>query len=144
MFSDFYKKNISIVTAKSMPFLLTSKSSSFFIGSCFSSNLYSKFKSIYLNSHIAPFGNIYNPESLAKALDRIIDNKHVNESECFKTDGLYQHFDFYSKSGNSDIKKFLSNLNQSISIANKELLEADLLIITMGTAWIYEKQGNIT
>lgn len=143
MFNDFYKKNISIVTTKAVPFSLTSKSRSFFIGSCFSSNLYSKFKSMHLNSHIAPFGNIYNPLSLAKALDRVIENTHIKEDECFQADGLYQHFDFYSKSGNSDIKRFLTDINHSISNANKELLAADMLIITLGTAWVYEKQGNI-
>lgn len=143
MSRDFHKNNISIVNFKSMPFELNVETRSFFIGSCFSSNLYSRFQELYLNSNISPFGNIYNPISLCNALDRVISNKSITEEECFINDGLYQHFDFYTKLGKPDSGLYVEYINNSISNAHKELLSADLLIITLGTSWVYEINGKV-
>lgn len=143
MIEDFHLTNITTVPEKKLPFTITPKSKTFFIGSCFSENLYNKFDQLYLNSYISPFGNVYNPASIGNSLDILINNRHIHEKDIFQVDGLYQNFNFYSKLGHPEKNMYLNSINRSISESGKLLLESDLLIITLGTAWIYEKDGKV-
>ncbi len=143
MRTQFYMNNITTVPEIKTPFKLETKSTSFFIGSCFATNLYNKFDNLLLNSTISPFGNIYNPKSLGNSISRLIKSKKIKPEECFLSGEVYQHFDFHSSLGNPDLKLFVKNINNAIDEASKSLLSADLLVITFGTAFIYEYNGTI-
>lgn len=143
MIDNFHLSNITAVPENKYPFTITPGSKTFFIGSCFSENLYNKFDSLYLNSNLSPFGNVYNPVSIGNSLDILINNRHMAEEDIFNVDGLYQNFNFYSKLGKTDRKEYLNCINDSITKYGKLLLESDLIIITLGTAWVYEKDGKV-
>lgn len=140
---NFYEESITPVNVKNSPFKLKTSSKSFFIGSCFSTNLFNKFESLHLNVENSPFGNIYNPLSIAQSLGRLLENRQVTTDECFIVDGLYQHFDFHSTYGLTDKKEYTEFLNNSIDEARTNLLSSDLLIITLGTAFIYEQNNKV-
>lgn len=143
MENNFYKNNITIVPVTKTPFKIETKYNNFFIGSCFAENLYKMFDKYYLNSFISPFGNVYNPKSLGMSLSRLLNNRLIKEEECIKTDGIYQHFDFHSKTGSKNLSEFVRNINKLITKSSKELLNSDLLIITLGTAYVFEKDDIV-
>ncbi len=143
MENNFYQNNITIVPVPDTPFKIKTQNSSFFIGSCFAENLYKMFDKLHLNSFISPFGNIYNPKSLGNSLTRLIETKLIRDSECIKIDGIYQHFDFHSKTGSKSLPGFVENTNRLITKSSKELLDCDLLIITLGTAYVFEKEDRV-
>lgn len=143
MNNNFYKNIVTFIPVKETVFKLKPHSTSFFIGSCFATNLCNKFKDLYLNSTNSPFGNIYNPSSLGSALFRIIDLKLIKKEECIKVDGLYQHFAFHSKCGDKNLELYTNNVNNTILKANKALLESELLIITLGSAYVFVKDDII-
>ncbi|MGL1894375.1 MAG: GSCFA domain-containing protein [Spirochaetaceae bacterium] len=142
MINNFYQKNITEVVCDSLNISMNTHTLSYFIGSCFSENLYESFKNKYLNCKSSPFGNIYNPKSLGSSLNRLINCKLIEESECILVDGLYQHFDFYTHSGNKKIELFLQGVNGGIQDAHASLLKANILVITLGTSYLYEKDNR--
>ena len=64
--ADFYKSKITHVEI-TPPGWKLSGTGIFFMGSCFAEYLYSEYKSSELKATSSPFGNIYNPASLAEA-----------------------------------------------------------------------------
>lgn len=143
MNNRFYQNNVTIVPVKDSTFKLTPKSKSFFIGSCFSTNLFNKYNDLYLNAKNSPFGNIYNPISITNSLKKIIDLQLIDKDECFNIDGLFQNFDFHSKSGNADIETYIKENNELIMESHKALLDSELLIITLGTSFVFEKENKV-
>ncbi|OQY40609.1 MAG: hypothetical protein B6229_01240 [Spirochaetaceae bacterium 4572_7] len=141
--NDFYNSLISKVNIERTSFTLQPDNKSFFIGSCFSNNLQKRFNTLYLDTMESPFGNIYNPISLASGLMRIIENRAIIKDECFIVDGLYQHFDFYSKLGCNNLENYISKINKSVEKAHHYILNANMLVITLGTAGVYEIQDQV-
>lgn len=143
MQNKFYENNITIVPIEEPPFKIKTNESSFFIGSCFANNLYQMFDDLHLNSSVSPFGNIYNPKALGNSINRLLSKKLIQEDECIYSDGLFQHFDFHSKVGSQDLPKFVQNINNGIIKSSEELLNSDLIIITLGTAYVFEKDNSV-
>ncbi len=120
-------------------FELNYSSNILFIGSCFSSNMYSQlkdrgFKYIYGN----PFGVLFNPVSITNVLNDIIDEKQFLEDEFFENQERFRHWDFGSHIFRSDLKNTVRELNNEIVKQNKFLKNVDVLYVTLGTSWVYE------
>jgi len=69
-----------------------------FFGSCFADEIGAMFKASKFNTLVNPFGVLYNPLSIAEAINRAIVNTPFQEGELFKSGNLYhsslttQHF----------------------------------------------------
>ncbi|MFD2200730.1 GSCFA domain-containing protein [Shivajiella indica] len=117
------------------------KSSVFSIGSCFSTTMGEKLaerKFTILNN---PFGTLFNPLSIAQVMEDSILEMPVNTDLVLVRDSLYLHFGMHS-----DIVAYsqdsLERLIQKKQRLTKQLLEkASHILITFGTAWVYE-YGN--
>lgn len=87
---------------------------------------------------VNPFGVQYNPASIAKGLQRLISEKEFEETEFFQHGSMwnsFMHSNLFSESRLSDIRK---NANHRFSMAIHKLKVADYILITPGTAWVYE------
>lgn len=133
---DKYFTRVSVKKSRSQ---LNYSDSLFFMGSCFANNLYSRFNNYRLDVLPSPFGNIYNPLSLAKLLTRLLERRDVEENELIYSNGLYQHLDFHSTAGRTTPKEYLDNINPILQKAADFITKADWIVITLGTAFIYEK-----
>ncbi|WP_187759815.1 GSCFA domain-containing protein [Thiospirochaeta perfilievii] len=142
MEKSFYINSITPVKVEKAPFTMDVDTRSFLIGSCFSENIYKIFYNYHLNSFNSPFGSIYNPISIAQSLKRLIHAELITKEECIISDGLYQHFDFHSKVGDTSINNYIEKINSSIKESSIKLLNSDLLIITLGTAFTYQRDGR--
>jgi len=116
---------------------LNRKSGNLFMGSCFAENLYAYFNNHYIDSCFSPFGNIYNPLSLASSLERLCSNEQIKESELFNHRELWRHFDFDTEKCLTDKKTYLCKINESIKNSAEYLKNADNLILTLGTSYVY-------
>lgn len=143
MINKFYQDNVTIVPIEDSPFKLNLRSKSFFLGSCFSTNLFNKYSDLHLNTINSPFGNIYNPVSIRNSLKIILDKKLLEKDQCLNIDGLYQHFDFHSKSGKKDIDTYIKENNELITESHNFLLDSNMLILTLGTSFIFEKDNRV-
>lgn len=141
--TDLYTNSITKIGTIDIKKILKTDSKIMLLGSCFSTNLHNYLSSIYLDSNQGPFGNIYNPISIGASLDRLISNRGIERGEVFKVDGLFQHFDYYSKLGMDNKDDFMNKINSSIEDNHNYLRDCNLLVITLGTAFVYQKSDIV-
>ena len=121
-----------------------SKSMMFF-GSCFSENIGQRLIDLKFKVDMNPFGILYNPESIANSLKIIIENRIFTENDLFCDQGIWNSFYHHSRFSDVDQQATLGKINNRILSSNEFLKKADFLVITFGTAWVYElvKTGQI-
>ncbi|MDC7226631.1 MAG: GSCFA domain-containing protein [Spirochaetales bacterium] len=124
----------------------------FFIGSCFADYLYNEYESAELNAAASPFGNIYNPESLAEATGLFCGSaEKIKAEDCFSTtggdkgeSGEYRHFMFHSRIHASDANGLANLLNAQIEQSRSYLRSAESAVITLGTSLVYRLKNGQT
>jgi len=99
------------------------------IGSCFSDNIGQRLADDLFAVTINPFGPLYNPMSIAAALDRLIAQRLYTRDDLINTDGVWRCYDFHSRFASTDPDKALAMINEAISNAPIP----DILIITLGS-----------
>lgn len=114
----------------------------FFNGSCFAENIGSLFSEHQFNCMVNPFGVVYNPASVAQSLERIINAKQFNEADLVWHNNLWHHFDLHGSFSSNNKNTLLSSANQSLNTAHQQLKETKLLIVTFGTAWIFQLKNS--
>lgn len=112
------------------------------IGSCFSDSIGSKFLENKFNALANPFGTVYNPISIFKSLEQSLINKKASEDGFIENEGMFSHYDFHSSFASTDKKELIDNLSNAISSASKFSKDLKFLIITFGTAFVYERKDN--
>ncbi|MFV0530954.1 MAG: GSCFA domain-containing protein [Flavobacteriales bacterium] len=115
----------------------------FFMGSCFSKTMYAELKKRgfkYLSGN--PFGVLFNPISIAKVLHVTINREEIKEDAFFENQGIFRHWDFGSQVFEKDLKTTVYQLNKKIKEQHLFLKKADVIFITLGTAWVYELVEN--
>lgn len=110
------------------------------LGSCFTENIGLKLENLKFQIDQNPFGIIYNPESIATSLSRLIDNQLYAEHDLFEQNGIWGSFDHHSRFSSVDIKNTLEKINSRLSYSSQHLKNATYLLITFGTAWVYERK----
>lgn len=110
------------------------------MGSCFSENIGNWLSDHYLDVTVNPFGILYNPASIAQGLRLLIAEKVYTEADLFEHQGLYRSFDHHSRFAASTLPQALQLINDSRQTATRQLQQADWLLITFGTAWVYSQK----
>ncbi len=113
-----------------------------FLGSCFSENIYERCISHGLSAQMNPFGVMYNPLSIAEILTILLSDKDTSIQEVHH-EGVYHSLLHHSRFSHTDKEIFEDNIAQSILNGKKALQACNTLIITFGTAWVYEYDGKI-
>jgi len=110
----------------------------FLIGSCFSENMGAK-----LNTHLFkvfenPHGVLFNPISVANSLSDCIQNKQYTEADLFELNEVWNSWQHHSRYSGISSKDALDKINHSIAKAHAFLKTADHIVITLGSAWVYQ------
>lgn len=111
-------------------------------GSCFSENIGQKLIDLKFQVDMNPFGILYNPESIANSLKLLLENRVFTEGDLFFDQGLWNSFYHHSRFSDVDHDVALERINSRISQSNEFLKKADFLVITFGTAWVYELKNT--
>jgi hypothetical protein len=109
----------------------------FFIGSCFAENIAEKTKSLLFNTLINPHGILYNPKSIALALEDYCLNKQYTKDDLFFHENLWHSWNHHSRFSDVDINVCLNNINKEITTAHEFLKQTNYLFITLGSAFVY-------
>ena len=115
----------------------------FALGSCFAENISERLRRSKFEIASNPFGVLFNPFSIANAIERLADARTF--AVCDITAGKESFFSFDAHSsldGKSHTEAF-GNLNKAVAQGAKSLADADWVILTFGTAWVYEKEGRV-
>jgi len=111
----------------------------FLIGSCFAQVIGAQLQRFKFHSIENPFGVVFNPLSLFNLLDYSIGRKRPKPSSYISSQGIIYNYDFHSDLSALNQKELEQNIAQSVLLAQNFLLKADWLIISLGTAFVYER-----
>lgn len=119
-------------------FSINHQSKLLMLGSCFTNNIGQRLIDDKFDVLLNPFGVLYNPMSIEKSLNLLIDDKYFSKEDLFEDHGVFNSFYHHSSFSSSDIDICLKNINSEFRIAAKRLKEVDTLIVTFGTSYVYE------
>lgn len=113
----------------------------FVLGSCFADNMGQKMEDLGFDVCVNPFGTLYNPVSICNSVARLTSGIPFSESECVQMGagaGLVCSFSHHTSFARRTEDEFLYVANASLEEASRRWKAATKVIITLGTAWIYE------
>jgi hypothetical protein len=108
------------------------------IGSCFSDAIGAQLISNKIDACVNPFGTIYNPISIHKLIQYAVLNRQIPENSFLRRGDVFLHYDFHSTYSSLNSQELRKRLQSSIGEIHSYLRRAQWLIITYGTAWVYE------
>lgn len=114
------------------------------IGSCFSENVGNYLYNLGYDIAVNPFGNQYNPLSIASVIYIILDKKEFTTEDLLHHNGLYSSFFHHSRFSHYDKDVVLDRINKSLDDAKKMFKTLDYLILTWGTAYTYRLKETET
>ncbi len=107
-------------------------------GSCFADNIAGKFIEYKFRTLKNPFGVLYNPVSIANSVKIIYDKILFSEKDLIFHQGEYHSFYHHSSFSSDNPADVINRINAGISSAHDFIKGANLIVLTFGTAWVYE------
>lgn len=114
------------------------------VGSCFSDNIGSRLQLACFDVEVNPFGTLYNPASIACAIDDIINQRVFEQRDLFQLagDNRWHSFSHHSSFSSVNASMMLDKINEQIKNSYAMLQGASTLIVTFGTAWVYRYKNT--
>lgn len=131
------------VMVPQMPFRIDYSTGIVSIGSCFADEIGSRLQEGDFHVELNPFGALYNPASIAAAVRRLMEDCPIGMEDLVEHEGLWHSWHHHGSFSRSTAEETLAVCNGRIHQAHEALKEASLLMVTFGTAWVFEKDGNI-
>ena len=114
------------------------------LGSCFSDEIGEQMKQRYLNVTCNPFGTLYNPLSIAQAIHyKLQISNHKSQIPLIFNEGLWHSMAHHGSFSRPTQDEAEQAVRDSIDTMQRALEEATVVIVTVGTAWVYEMNGVI-
>lgn len=107
------------------------------IGSCFVENIGQKLSYYKFDNFVNPYGILFNPKAIEKALEDIIQEKKYTQTDLVFENERWHSLHHHSDFSNKDSSIVLNEINTTISKTKDYLKNTSHLIITLGTAWVY-------
>jgi lysophospholipase L1-like esterase len=112
------------------------------IGSCFSNHIGALLKAYKFPVSTNPFGTIFNPISLFKLLLYALTDERPKESTYIKLEGVWKNMDFHSDFSDESLSALEHNIDIVLAEVKQRLLNLTYLLITPGTATVYETKTD--
>lgn len=107
------------------------------IGSCFADEIGSRLRADLFQVRVNPCGTLYNPASIAGALQRIADGTLYTTADLFSHNGQWHCMDFHSAFSGSDPQSVLHGINTVVATLHQALPRLHTLMLTFGSAHIF-------
>ena len=115
------------------------------LGSCFTTEAGKAMQDYRFDVMTNPLGTLYNPASILSSIKRMVSCTLFTPEEVIETNptdkrsprkyaSFWHHSSFARMSG----EEFLENANAHLQLAHKRICECSTVIITLGTAWIFQ------
>jgi len=110
------------------------------IGSCFADAIGTRLKLNRLKVLANPFGNLYNPHSIHNAVRYALYNEFPAAHTFLERDGVCFNYNFHSEVSDVNQHNLSGKLKEITGAAHYHLAASEWIIITYGTAWVYERK----
>ena len=113
------------------------------LGSCFTTEVGQLLAADGLDVCINPTGNVYNPLSAAKTLVNLARGRRYDADELIDVQGLWRSLDHHTRLAAPTPEEAIEKINRSMEIGGEALSRASHVIITFGTAYVFERRGEV-
>ncbi|WP_323756116.1 GSCFA domain-containing protein [Roseivirga sp.] len=110
------------------------------IGSCFADNIGKKLSQHKFRIQKNPFGTIFNPLSIFELIEMALDEDRLPEDSYLVRDGIHFNYKVHSELYGKSHQQLESHINRQRNRLTKALGKPTTIIITLGTAWVYEEK----
>ena len=107
-------------------------------GSCFAENIAEKLSHYKFQNEVNPLGVLFHPVAILDLLTRAHENNPYSENDVFFSNGCWQSFRAHSRLNSTSQSEILERLNTALKSTQSQLKNASHVILTFGTAWVYE------
>lgn len=112
------------------------------LGSCFANNIAAKLAERKFRVAASPTGILFNPASIASAIERMAERRVPREDELIEVGGRWLSYDFHSDISGLTKAEAIATMQRAIDTGNKVVMTSTYTIITLGTAWIYRLKSS--
>lgn len=112
------------------------------LGSCFADTVARRLAQAKFTLTANPTGVLFNPLSIADAIERFADGRPVAAEELRAGAEGWFHDDFHGSFSRPDIETALAGMNRALERGGRALRDCDTLTVTFGTAWVYERRDT--
>ena len=126
-------------------FQITHQSGVLCMGSCFAEHIAKRLEHFKFRSFLNPFGIVYNPMSIAKGLNFLLENeKDFEENDLFQHLDGWHSFQHHGSFSHPEKETALTQINEALNQGRQFLKTTEFLILTLGTANVFvsEKTGE--
>ena len=114
----------------------------FFMGSCFSDYIGIRMQKFKFKVCHNPFGVIFNPVSIGNGMLQLLQKERFLETDLNFNNELWFSYSHSTKFSDTDKLECLNKINVRFDESKKAILKADVLLLTLGTSWVYELKEN--
>ena len=111
-------------------------------GSCFAEAIGQRLSDLLFPVDLNPFGILYNPDSIAAAIRRLMDGNLFTADELTRYDDLYHSLLHHGSFSAPTTEECLERINARLSAGAEFLAAADRIIVTFGTSYVYRWKGT--
>ena len=118
----------------------------FVLGSCFADSVGARMRNAGFDVCVNPFGTLYNPLSIAKAMRRLDSGEPFTADECVPMGagaGLVCSFSHHTSFARAEAADFLDAANASLQEAALKWKTCNKVIVSLGTVWCYFKDDEV-
>ena len=112
------------------------------LGSCFSEAMGERLKISKFRCDVNPFGILYNPLSIAEALQEMMEGKVYGREDLFWHNGCWHSPMHHSDFSADTVEETLRLINGRLQVAAGEVDDLDFLLLTFGSAVVYEAKDT--
>jgi hypothetical protein len=106
-------------------------------GSCFTENMGRKLDYYGFDVEVNPCGIVYNPLAAANVLEMLVEDRRLGEVDLLPAHGRWVSLYHHGAFSDADPAACLERINARLERGARRLREADLLVMTWGSAWVY-------
>lgn len=107
------------------------------LGSCFAEVIGTKLVENKIPTLSNPFGTLFNPLSIVKLLHHALEGTPPDERLYVEHQGIWFHYDFHSSLWAASREELRERLVTTLAAVQQWLSRTEVLIITLGTAFVY-------
>lgn len=108
------------------------------MGSCFAEHIGARLQERKFQTLLNPTGIVYNPVSLAATLEWMASGRRFGESDVFEWNGQWNSYHHHSRFSALSREALLEGINTAMSEASAFFEKTSRLLLTPGTALVYE------
>ncbi|MCR4764901.1 MAG: GSCFA domain-containing protein [Bacteroidaceae bacterium] len=110
------------------------------MGSCFVTEMGKRLQGVKLRCKVNPFGVLYNPLSIASSLGMLLKHQFPTNDDFVYHEGCWHSLSFHGDFSAPTQQELMANIHQSLDDCQEILQQISCLLITFGSAYVYERK----